>query len=506
MSDQIKSDPPFSELPEGTVTFLFTDIEGSTQLLDRLRDHYATLLADQRRIMRVAFTKWNGSEIDTQGDAFFVSFARATEGVSAAVDIQRALMNHAWPQGVELRVRMGLHTGEPLKAEEGYVGMDVHRAARIAYVGHGGQVLLSETTAALVRDELPEGVTLLDLGRHRLKDLNQPEHIRQLVIEGLPSEFPPLTSLEVFPPELSSQLRAVELPAFLEGGVAEAEEASPLFVARERELERLDSYLTSALNGEGKVVFVTGGPGRGKTALIEAFSRQAESVHHDLLVGSGRCNARTGIGDPYLPFRETLGMLGGEVESRWAAGSISREQAQRLWENCPFTVQTLVDEGPDLVGVFIPAAGLHSRICATVTENRTLQQSLRALAEKERATPDRLEQKALFEQYTSVLAEIAGRHPLLVMLDDLQWADTSSINLLFHLGRHLAGRRILVVGAYRSEEITLGREGGRHPLESVLNEFKRLYGDTEINLSHEPEGEAKQFVGAILDSEPNLLG
>ena len=198
--------------------------------------------------------------------------------------------------------------------------------------------------------------------------------------------------------------------------------------------------------------------------------------------------------------------MSGEVESRWAAGGISLEQSRRLWENCPFIAQTLVDGGPDLVGVFIPAAGLHSRICAAVPENRTLQQSLRALAEKERAMPDKLEQKALFEQYTRVLAEIAGHNPLLVMLDDLQWADTASINLLFHLGRHLGGNRILVVGAYRAEEIALGRGGERHPLESVLNEFKRSYGDTEIDLSQDPEGEARQFVGAILDSEPNRLG
>ncbi|MGB7117842.1 MAG: adenylate/guanylate cyclase domain-containing protein, partial [Anaerolineales bacterium] len=169
-------------------------------MLDRLRDQYATLLTDQRNILRDAFTKWNGSEIDTQGDAFFVAFPRATEAVSAVVDIQRTLATHTWPQNVEVRVRMGLHTGEPLTVEEGYVGMVVHRAARIAHVGHGGQVLLSETTTPLLRDELPEGVSLLDLGRHRLKDLHQPEHIRQLVIEGLPSEFPPLKSLEELPP------------------------------------------------------------------------------------------------------------------------------------------------------------------------------------------------------------------------------------------------------------------------------------------------------------------
>ena len=154
MSDQIKSDPPFSELPEGTVTFLFTDIEGSTQLLDRLRDQYATLLADQRRILRGAFAKWNGSEIDTQGDAFFVAFPRATDAVSAVVDIKHALASHTWPQEVEVRVRMGLHTGEPLTVEEGYVGMEVHRAARIAHVGHGGQVLLSETTKSGLIDEI----------------------------------------------------------------------------------------------------------------------------------------------------------------------------------------------------------------------------------------------------------------------------------------------------------------------------------------------------------------
>ena len=129
MSDQIKIDLPFSELPEGTVTFLFTDIEGSTQLLDRLREQYATLLVDQRRILRGAFAKWNGSEIDTQGDAFFVAFPRATDAVSAAVDIQHALATHTWSQEVEVRVRMGLHTGEPLTIEVGYVGMDVQRAS-----------------------------------------------------------------------------------------------------------------------------------------------------------------------------------------------------------------------------------------------------------------------------------------------------------------------------------------------------------------------------------------
>jgi predicted ATPase/class 3 adenylate cyclase len=184
-----------STLPTGTVTFLFTDIVGSTQLLQQLgADRYTELLADQRAILRAAFEGHNGREIDTQGDSFFVSFPRATEAVAAVVEIQRTLAAHDWPEGMEVRVRMGLHTGEPLVAEEGYVGMDVHRAARIASIGHGGQVLLSEATAALIANNLPAEVTLRDLGEHRLKDLRTPKRIFQLNIAGLPGVLPPLKS------------------------------------------------------------------------------------------------------------------------------------------------------------------------------------------------------------------------------------------------------------------------------------------------------------------------
>jgi len=209
MNTQPSTQIPFSILPEGTVTFLFTDIEGSTQLLHRLRDKYAILLEDHHRILREAFANWDGHEVDTQGDAFFVAFSRATQAVSAATEAQRKLNEHAWPEGVTVRVRMGIHTGEPWTGSEGYVGMDVHRAARIAHVGNGGQVLLSETVTALVRDELPPGVSLLDLGRHLLKDIHRPERIHQLVIEGLQAEFPPLTSLEMLPPETARPKRKV---------------------------------------------------------------------------------------------------------------------------------------------------------------------------------------------------------------------------------------------------------------------------------------------------------
>jgi class 3 adenylate cyclase len=265
MSDEAGANTLKTKLPAGTVTFLFTDIEGSTQLLDQLRDQYAVLLANQRRILREAFAHWQGQEVDTQGDAFFVAFPRATGAVSAAVEIQRTLAAHQWPEGVEVRVRMGLHTGEPLKAEEGYVGMDVHRAARIAHVGHGGQVLLSETTTALVVGELPEGVELLDLGRHLLKDMRRPEHIRQLVIEGLSVEFPPLTSVEHLPPaELRAPRQVGACP--YRGLAAFGEDDAPFFYGR----EAFTGRLSEAVRTQPMVAVIVGSSGSGKSSAVFA--------------------------------------------------------------------------------------------------------------------------------------------------------------------------------------------------------------------------------------------
>src|SRR6478752_2576148 len=183
-----------STLPGGTVTFVFTDIEGSTRLLQELGDEgYGSVSGDHRRLVREAFGARGGTEIDTQGDAFFFSFPRARDAVAAAVDAQRALRDHEWPDGREVSVRMGLHTGEPHVGEEGYLGLDVVRAARISAAGHGGQILISETTRALLGNQLPDGVAVHDLGRQHLKDV-QHEHIYELTVDGGPSEFPPLKS------------------------------------------------------------------------------------------------------------------------------------------------------------------------------------------------------------------------------------------------------------------------------------------------------------------------
>ena len=173
-------------LPTGTVTFLFTDVEGSTQLLERLGQQYQPLIADMRRIIRAAAAEAGGHEIDFRGDELFIAFADAASAVSAAVASQRALLGHDWPDDAGVRVRMGVHTGTPGLGEEGYVGLDVHRASRICSAGHGGQILLSQPAAALVSQPVR------DLGEHELPGLPKPEHLFQLLADGLPTDFPPL--------------------------------------------------------------------------------------------------------------------------------------------------------------------------------------------------------------------------------------------------------------------------------------------------------------------------
>ncbi len=179
-------------LPVGTLTLLFTDIEGSTRLLQQAGSAYGRLLDDHRRLLRAAFDAHSGREVDTQGDSFFVAFTSPGQAVAAAAEAQQALADHTWPPPFRVRVRMGLHTGEVTEEHGSYVGVAVHLAARIAAAGHGGQILLSDATAALVRGELPTGGVLHDLGEHRLKDFATPAHLYQLDLPGLPTTFPPI--------------------------------------------------------------------------------------------------------------------------------------------------------------------------------------------------------------------------------------------------------------------------------------------------------------------------
>lgn len=293
-------------------------------------------------------------------------------------------------------------------------------------------------------------------------------------------------------------------PSFLDE-VSEQGVEKPVFVARERELALLDENLENALAGHGRVVFITGEAGSGKTSLIQEFSERAQAAHADLVVASGNCNAYTGIGDPYLPFREILELLTGDIEARFVAGAMTNEHARRLWNLLPFSVHALVDVGPDLIDTFLHRTALLERASAYPVD---VQDGLTRLDEYLEQVPDTPgmhppQQNDLFKQYSRVLIALSHRKALLLVLDDLQWADIGSISLLFHLGRQLAGTRILILGTYRPEEISIGRSGERHPLEPVVNQIRRDYGDITVNLG---QAGSWEFLEALLDIEPNRLG
>jgi len=296
----------------------------------------------------------------------------------------------------------------------------------------------------------------------------------------------------------------IEPPKFLEKDARDRKPAL-LFVAKERQLKKLNKYLQKALNGQGVVAFVSGGPGRGKTALVDEFGRRSMLEHPDLLVVKGSCNAYTGIGDPYLPFREALSMLSGDVEAQWKAGAITTEHACRIWKIIPLLVKALLKRGPNLIETFLPGSDLLERSQAAAPERNDLLEALTREVGRPKTAFEGLDQSHLFEQFTNVLCLVANEHPLLLILDDLQWADTASTGLLFHLGRRISAARIMIAGAYRPEEVALGREGMRHPLEKILAEFTLSFGDIKLDLAEGEETEGIQFVTALLDSEPNRL-
>jgi len=247
---------PTDVAPAATVTFLFTDIEGSTRLLRRLGTRYAAVLDDHQAIIRQAVADAGGTEVDTQGDSFFVAFATPSQAVRAAIAAQRALLRHPWPDEVEVGVRMGVHTGEAVLTDGRYVGFDVHRAARIAAAAHGGQIVLSEAARGVVERRLPENVHVRNLGRHRLKDLPLPEQVFQLVVPGLPVVFPPLRSLETQLTNLPAQVTS--------------------FVGRRRETDQARRLLRRT-----RLLTFTGPGGTGKTRLALEVAGRVLSDYPD---------------------------------------------------------------------------------------------------------------------------------------------------------------------------------------------------------------------------------
>ena len=237
------------DLPSGTVTFVFSDLEGSTALLKRLGDAgYAEMLGVHRRLLRDTFNAHGGNEIDTQGDAFFYSFPRARGAVAAAVELQRKHAEQEWPGGGRVNVRLGLHTGEPIVGEEGYTGLDVVRAARIAADGKGGQILLSEATRAIVGDDLPEGVGVRELGERTLKDIDKPEPLYELVYESEPAPAsmpePPLAPEP--PTPAAADLSSTGIRGWLDvarRAIREGDDFDPGPMIEQRVLQQIDENM-----------------------------------------------------------------------------------------------------------------------------------------------------------------------------------------------------------------------------------------------------------------------
>ena len=278
-----------------------------------------------------------------------------------------------------------------------------------------------------------------------------------------------------------------------------------LFVRREEQLSHLHACLDLALSGQGRADFICGSAGSGKTALMDEFARQAMETKQDLVVANGECSSFSGFGDPYLPFRGIFAMLTGDVQTRWSAGAIRLSQARRLREITPATIEALLEYGPQVLEALFQRDRLLSCASIVAQEGDLWLQLLCERFNDRHAGTEKWHQSQLFQQTTNVLREISISHPLLLILDDLQWADPASLSLLFHLGRRLEGSRILLLLAYRPEEVLIGK-GGPHSLQKLQAEFRRAFGEICIDLDRVDRTNGRAFIDAFLDTQPNRLG
>ncbi len=305
-------------MPSGTVSLLFTDIAGSTRLLEELGDAYATLLSDHHRLVSEAITRHGGSHVDAAGDGLFVSFPTARAALLASIDAQRAIGSHRWPEAADVRVRMGLHTGEPMSAASGYVGIDVHRAARICAAGHGGQILVSEAAHALLGSALPDGVSFRDLGAHRLKDLAAPIRLYQVLAPELADDFPSVRSLDTLPNNLPHQLST--------------------FVGRTQEIADAEARLATT-----SILTLTGPGGVGKTRLALEVGAQVVDAFPDgvWFVELGTLDDGTLIGDTIASALELKHANAGATPVLVEA--LSERRMLMILDNCEHLLDPIVE-------------------------------------------------------------------------------------------------------------------------------------------------------------------
>ena len=382
------------------MTFLFTDIEGSTRLLKKLgRDRYGDVLSTHNQLLRAAFSEGGGIEIDTKGDSFFVVFRSAGAAIEASAAAQIALAEHQWPEEVEVRVRMGLHTGEASVGTDGYVGFAVHQAARIGDAGHGGQVLLSSTTANLVRHDLPGELGLLDLGPTVLPDFDRPERLFQLEIPGLALKFPPLSTRQREKSQPRIPRRRVEVQV-----------SSWPLLERDAEVAALQAVVAAAVSGAGRVVAIEGRSGMGKTRLVSEVRSLADGAGFEVLL------ARSA-----------------DLEQEFAYGVV-RQLFEPLLASLPPHERDEVLAG---------TAGLSERLFGD--------------EELTGATGGDVSFAVMHGLYW-LAANLAARRPTALVIDDLHWADASSLRWLSFLGRRLEGLPLLMVLGMRPPEQSVETE------------------------------------------------
>jgi class 3 adenylate cyclase len=390
-----------TELPSGAVTFLFSDIEGSTRLVKALRERYVQVLAEHRNLVRAAIARHGGHEIDTQGDAFFVVFASAKQAVLCALDVQRALAGHDWPSGASVRVRMGIHTGHAVPVDGAYTGLAVHRAARICAAARGGQVLISQATQTLIEDEEEEpGFTLAEVGERQLKDLNRPVRLFELTIAEAVAE-PPSSWESASPPKLAP------------------------IVGRAAEFRIMSAAYARVMAGQSQVVLITGEVGIGKTRLVEELTGRSAADGARVRVGESAPMAGAAL--PYGPFVAALGH-----EAEW-----------------------LLDNGSE--GDMLAA------------------------------------RHRLFVRMLELLASLASRSPLVVVLEDLHWADESSRELLTFLAVRLREAPVMIVGTLR-EELT-------DSVRRWLTELEHRPRVTRLRLGRMTDVEIAGLIGGTMPAE-----
>ncbi|MEX2556435.1 MAG: AAA family ATPase [Actinomycetota bacterium] len=450
-----------ASLPTGVVTFLFTDIEGSTPLWERHPDAMRRALAHHNELVADAVERHHGRLLleKGEGDSTFSVFERATDAVGCALALQLKFGAESWPEEIAIRVRMSVHTGEAELRGGAYTGNTTNRAARIRSLARGGQILLSQTTAGLVRGALGTGAALADLGEHRLKGLAQEEKVYELCHPALQSEGPP-TALEtldlVRQPDDALDTEAHEPASIVPLQPSLAPRDQPVFVGRSADLQQLRDLWVRATGGRREFALLTGEPGIGKTRMAMELAR---SVHSDgAVVLYGRCDEENLV--PYQPFVEIVRHLAGVID--------------------PDFLREMLGPGGGELARIVPELG----------------QRIPNLPEPIRGDPDG-ERYRLFEAVASFMKTLAGASPLLLLLDDLHWADTPTLLLLKYILRSTVDARLLVLGTAREAEVAPD-----HALGEMLADIRREHSFERVSLTGLEEPELTPMIAAWAERAP----